>query len=97
MKAGTEVMLMGVHRSFYVACDDDGCPLLHYLPDTRKDGSPGSVPLQDGTSHGGRYHYEDGPREGVPAVYEGAEGDRAVLRLANGTVVTADAADVEVA
>lgn len=64
LKPGDEVQLMGIHRTVRVYCDDETCELNpHRWEGVELDPETGE---QVGVS--GRFHREDGPREGVPAV-----------------------------
>lgn len=91
MQEGDSVMVLGVHRSTRVRCEDPDCERDH-SPRTEQRVDIDGVVVEELF----RVHYEDGEREGIPGVLVGEEaGNRYVVRLDSGTVVSADAADVE--
>lgn len=80
MNVGIKVRVMGVQRTSRVECSDLDCSLEHYDDDRMPS----------------RWHYEDGPREGLSGVLVNEEpGNRLVVRLDRGGEVSCDAADVE--
>lgn len=91
MDEGDRVMVMGVYRSTRVRCEDPDCELEH-SPRIERSVDIDGITVEDLF----RVHYEPGPREGFPGELVGTEpGDRYVVKMDSGDVVSCDADDVE--